>query len=81
MVPTCEVPSVYTLDELVAESGYSRSMIRYFRKIRLLSPPEQRMGQVVWTDRHLRELRTTRRIRDNNRTYEDIVEYLHGENA
>lgn len=75
---------MYTIDELTAETGFTKWQIYRFRKKRVLSPALRAPNPhnpAIWGDIHLRELRQVRRIMENNRTLADIRDYLHGEDT
>ena len=75
---------MYSIQEIVSESGFSRRTIHKYRKEGLLSPPLRRNtpnDARVWGDVHLRELRKIRQIREQNRTLADIRELLHPSEA
>jgi DNA-binding transcriptional MerR regulator len=56
----------YTMDELVALSGFSRRTIRYYIQERLLDPPAGRGRGGFYYDSHLDKLRLIRSLQEKN---------------
>ena len=75
---------MYTIADLVDETGFSVWQIYRWSSRGVISRPLKRANQydpAVWGRVTLRELRTIRDIRENNRTMADIRDILHPEDA
>lgn len=70
---------MYSIDELASETHTTVRQIRRWRRNGLLHPPiraNSGTDPYVWGDSHIRRLRKIVAVREQNRTMDEIREYL-----